>query len=78
MTMYRPIAPRTFGYLRMIMLTPLTLPSYLTINHHRIVHELITHPVTPLPHLAFKNAALKLIREFGLFCALAAPDSGTL
>ena len=37
---------------------PLTLPSNLTINHHRIVHELITHPVTPLPHLAFKNASL--------------------
>lgn len=69
MTMYRPIAPQTYGYLRMIMLTPMTLPANLTINHHRIVHELITHPVTPLPYLAFKNASLKLIREFGFFCA---------
>lgn len=39
MTMYRPTAPQTYGYLRMIMLTPLTLPSNLTINHHRSVHE---------------------------------------
>ena len=39
-----------------------TLPS----TNQRIVHELITYPGTPLPHLAFKNASLKPIREFGL------------
>ena len=47
------------------MLTPVTPPFYLTINQSDIVHELSTHPVTPLLHLAFKNASLKPIREFG-------------
>ena len=36
--------------------------------HHqpikRIVHELITYPVTPLPYLAFKNTFLKSFGDF--------------
>ena len=31
------------------------------------MQELITHPWTPLPSLAFKNALLKPFRECGVF-----------
>ena len=36
---------------------PVTSPT----TNQRIVHKLITNLVNPLPHLAFKNASLKLI-----------------
>ena len=54
------------------MLTPVTLPCYLTINQQRTLHKLITYPVTPLPYLAFKNAFLKLIRSLG-FLSIRCP-----
>ena len=56
MTM-RTVAPRG-----QIMLTPVTWPYYLTIKQ-RIVHKLITHPVTPLPHLVFKHASLTAVQH---------------
>ena len=40
--------------------------------HHqlvRIVQELVTHPVTLLPHLVFKKVLLKPLRDFGIFWA---------
>ena len=43
-----------------------TSPCYLTTNQ-RIIRELVTHPVTHTPHLAFRNPSLKAIGEFGSF-----------
>ena len=50
-------ALRPTGIYGLIMLTPVTPPSYLTSNQ-RIARKLITHPVTTLIHLAFKNVFL--------------------
>ena len=39
------------------------------------MYELISHPGTPFPHLAFQNALLKPIWEFGLFLSTGYLDS---
>ena len=45
------------------MLIPVTSPS----ANQRIAQELIIYPGILLPHLAFKNAFLKPIKELGVF-----------
>ena len=49
------------------MLTPVTPPVTSPSTNQRIVHELITYPRTPVPHLAFKNAFLKPLGSSGFF-----------
>lgn len=65
MTLSTP--PRPTGTEALMTLTPVTPPWDLTISQSEMVHQQITYPGTALPRLAFKNALLKPIREFGLF-----------
>ena len=62
------MSPQTYRRLRMDNVNPCdTAPSI----NQRIMHKLITHPETPFPHLAFKNALLKPSGEFGVLGARA-------
>ena len=47
------------------MLTPVTPPCYLTINQSENCARADHIPWNALPHLAFKNALLKPLRESG-------------
>ena len=60
--------PQTYWQLR---IDKVNLPVTSTSTNQRIVHELVTYPVTPLPHLAFKNAFLKPFEDFRVFWTLA-------
>ena len=48
------------------MLSPVTLPCYLTINQSENCAQADHIPWNALPHLAFKNVLLKPMREFGV------------
>ena len=50
-----------------MMLTPEISPSDLIPTNQKNVHELIMHPTTLKPNVAFKNPSLKAIREFRSF-----------
>ena len=50
-------------WLRFLKHHPVTSPS----TNQKNVHELITHPVTLTPNVAFKSPFLKIIKEFGSF-----------
>ena len=60
-------SPQTFWSLRLIMLTPGTPPCYLTINQSENCAAADHRPLDAPPSLAFKNALLKPLREFGMF-----------
>ena len=49
------------------MLIPVTPPCYLTVNQSENCTQADHIPWDVLPHLAFKNALLKLTGNFGLF-----------